>query len=709
MEANGQLKKFLIIVFLLVFAIKTFSLAQAQQPVFRIGVIDNPTGPIANGARLAISEINNAGGVVGADGTTFRLEAVVQPPDDLANAVKNINSAAVIAVIGPETTDQVLNGLPILQTLNVPILTPAIGDTIIVSDTSGLIFRTRAPEILHGRALANYIVSDLNIANIATVQLDLESTAGVIGFSTALSSVGRAPLASLLLDGNTTIPQIADTILRQNIDLVATYGPPDIASQLYNQLRATDWEGFFVYNQATNNIFRNAVSPEQLDGILSATTWSLASTDPTSTRFLTVYTRAFLSTPDPVAAASYDAVYLLADAIGLPGDLQTNLASLSNIQGVQGILNPASLTRGEISTNVVVTRLNALGGPEIVARFAGGQRLQDDDIVNLVATPTPQPTATPEGVYIVVRSSVQNVRTGPSTQYDVLGQLRRDESAKVIGASTDFSWVVIEYRGQNGWLFADLLDIFGDTSTVPVITPPPTPTPGPPTPTPTAAPIADILVLAATPPSLVIGSAFNVTVTIRNQGSIDAGPFAVAASFLPGDVYSAVNLAGLGAGQQTTLTLTGTLGTGPTGPQNVIIVADLNNQLDEGPTGEANNIAFTYSYIADRPILNAGTLVLNPGGTLNLEGSGEIDLEWTGSSLNTQNDAKMYILSGVSSFNQIHYDFIQPSLATTPSNLNVAVLPNSYIGIITAEDNRGVLHVDSVTVGGPITLTYRVY
>lgn len=706
MKANGQLKKLLFILIFLSAVVIPFSLAQAQQPVFRIGIIDNLTGPIANGARLAINEINTAGGVVGADGTVFRLEAVIQPPDDLASAVTAINSAAVIAVIGPETTAQMLNGMPILQTLNVPIITPAIGDTIIVSDTSGLVFRSRAPEILQGRALANYITSDLNVTNIATVQLDLDSTAGVIGLSTALSAAGRAPLASLLLDGNTTIPQIADTILRQNVDLVATYGPPDIASQLYNQLRASGWEGFFAYNQATNNIFRNAVSPDQLDGILSTTTWSLASNDPTSSRFLTLYARAFLSTPDPVAAASYDAVYLLAEAIKLPGDLQSNLASLSNIQGVQGILNPAGLTRGETSNNVVVTRLNALGGPEVVARYAGNQRLQDDNVISLLATPTPQPTATPEGVYVVIRSSVQNVRTGPSTQYDVLGQLQRDETARVIGASIDFSWVVIEYRGQNGWLFADLLDIFGDTSTVPVIPPPPTPTPGPPTPTPTAAPIADIVVLAATPPSLVIGSAFNVTVTIRNQGSVDAGPFAVAASFFPGDVYSAVNLAGLGAGQQTTLNLTGVLGTGATGPQNVIIVADLNNQLDEGPAGEANNIAYTYSYIADRPILNARTLTLNPGSTLNLEGVGTDDLSWNGNSLDAH--AGMYLLSGVSSFNQVHRDFIEPSLATAPS-LNVAVLPNSYIGIITSEGNRGVLHVDSVTVGGPITLTYRVY
>lgn len=685
------------------------SFAQSQQPVFRIGVLDRDRGPMSNGARLAIQEINAAGGVRGADGTVFRLEIVTHPSDNLTEAAANINQASVIAVLGPENSAQVLSGLSTLQQLNVPVLTPAIGDTIIASDSSGRIFRMRAPEVLQGRALANYLVNDLSVSSLATVQLDLESTAGVIGFSTAISALGVTPQSAYLLDANTTIPQIVDNIIRFNLEMVAAYGPPDLASQLFIQLRSAGWEGLFYYQQAENPIFNTTVPLSLLNGVLSTTTWSYASTDNTSVGFLNTYAKAIGELPNAVAAASYDAIYLISNAIGLAGDLQTNLARLSNIRGVQGVLNPSSLTRGELSNNVAVVQMGSLGGAEVMARFAGSQRVPEDDTGFVIPTPTPAPTATPDGVTLTIKSNVQNIRTGPGLNYDVIGQLRQGEQARIIGATVDFSWVVIQYRGQQGWLAANLLDIFGDRSTIPVIQPPPTPTPGPPTATPTSSPIADIIVVSASPNLLISGAPFSVVVTIRNQGVLDAGPFAVAASYFPGEIYSAVNLPGLAAGATTTLTLTGTLGTG-TGPQNIIIVADLNLQVPEGDAGEANNSSFSHSYMVDRPILNAGTLSLNPGGTLNVEGAGLVDLLWngTGSALLAQNGAGMYLIPNVTSLGQIHYDLINPALATT-GTLDVALLPNAYIGIITAEGNRAVVQVNSVTSGGPITLTYRVY
>ena len=345
--------------------------------------------------------------------------------------------------------------------------------------------------------------------------------------------------------------------------------------------------------------------------------------------------------------------------------------------------------------------------------MSGNQRIIDEGIIVIGgATPAPAATATPEGVVLTIKSSVQNVRTGPSTAYDTLGQMRQGEQARVIGATIDFSWVVIQYRGQNGWLFTSLLDVFGDRTSLPVIPIPPTPTPGPPTPTPTAQPFADIVITSASPGNLTRGFPFTVVVTVLNQGPVGAGPFAVATTFEPDSAFSAVNLDGLGAGQQTTINLGATLNSS-TGLYGIVIVADLNQQVDEGPGGEANNFDFVFNYKVDRPILNTGTLTLNPGGTLNLEGSGTVDLNWNGAGTSLDFIAPpagsgMYLITDVAGINAVHYDKINPALATTHS-LNVALLPNATIGIVTAEGNRGVLHVDNVTSGGPIVLTYRVY
>ena len=46
---------------------------------------------------------------------------------------------------------------------------------------------------------------------------------------------------------------------------------------------------------------------------------------------------------------------------------------------------------------------------------------------------------------------------------------------------------------------------------------------------------------------------------------------------------------------------------GASGPQSVVIVVDLNEEVLEGDVGEANNRSFAYNYIADRDIINSGT------------------------------------------------------------------------------------------------------
>lgn len=689
------------------------SFAQPQ-PVFRIGVLDDERGPISRGAQLAVKKINDSGGVRGADGTMFRLELVVQSTgggSQLAQAVAAIQQASVIAILGPATTEEVLSGLAILQTANVPVLTPAIGDTVVASDASGNLFRTRAAEVLMGRALANYLVDDLRLQQIVTVQMDLQSTAGVVGFTTALASRGVPAQSSILFESGMDVGQLANTVITANPQIAVAYGPTGLAAELYTTLRQSGWRGLYAYNQAERAEFRDAIPLNQLEGILGVTTWPLAAHDPAGTLFMNEFAWAFGETPGPIEAASYDAVTLLAAAIGLPGDLRSTLPQLNNVQGVQGLLSPAQLSRGETSNSVAIIQLGPLGGPQVNARYAGNQRIPDVGIT--IPTAQPSPTATPEGVVLTIKSAVQNVRTGPGLQYDILGQLRQGQQARVIGATRDFTWVVIEFRGQNGWLATSLLDIFGDLSTLPIIQPPPAPTPGPPTATPSPQPFADIVVLGASPAVMTRGQQFNLVVTVQNRGSSNAGQFGVAASFPPDNVYSGVTLnQGLGAGQTTTLTLSGTLN-GTTGIYSAIIVADLNQEINEGPDGEANNDDFIIVYRLDRAVLNSGTLTLNPGGTLSLEGAGAADVQWnaTGTSLDFPSPpggSGMYIITGVATLNDVYFALINPSLANT-FNLNVALLPNAFIGIVTAEGNRGVMHVDSVVSGGPISLSYRVY
>ena len=668
--------------------------------------LDADNGSISKGASLAVQELNAAGGVRGADGTFFRLELVVQGTqggNQTASAIANLGQASIIAALGPATNNEVLTNMQQLQNLNVPVLSPATNDSLLVADATNRLFRSRSAQILLGQALATYLISDRNITTMTAVQLDVNSTDSVVGFSSAAQGLGIAPQILLL---QSQITELATTIVQSNVQAVAAFGPPETAAELLNILRQTGWAGIYAYDGAEADTFQQAVSAGALSGILSTTTWPFTATDADSDQFLGNYVRTFGDIPDGLAAASYDSIKLLAIAIGSPGELVTNLRSLDNAQGVQGLLRPAQLSPGELSNNVAVVQLNTLGVPQVVARYAGGVRLQGD-LPPAPTTATPVPSATPDGVVVTVTGrQFQNVRSGPSTQFEVLGRLNENEQARVIGTNRELTWVVIEFRGRQGWMSAPLLEIFGDLRTVPIIESPPTPTPAA---TSTAVPPqeADLIVESASvvPSPINAGQPFSVTATVRNIGNTAAGNSAIAATFPPNDVYSAVTIGSLAPGQATTVTLTGTLTN--TGFYTVVIVVDLNNQVNEGP-GEANNNSFSFSYTVDKPVINQGSQTLGGGGTIDLEGNAvQGDANWTGTDLNAINGAQLGIINNAN-FNTIHWDLLNPTIINQGTIPGGSINPGTIIGIRTADGNRGVMRVDSRN-GSQITVTFRVY
>ncbi|MEQ8677472.1 MAG: ABC transporter substrate-binding protein [Aggregatilineales bacterium] len=712
------LSKLLIILAVLPLMLST-SLTQDAQPIFRIGILDDERGSISNGARLAVSEINANGGVVRADGTQFRLELIIQPTvegNQLEEAVDNLDRSDVIAVLGPEDTNTVLSNLPLLQSLNVPVLTSAIGDTVLASDASGLLFRTRAAERLQGFALAEYLTNDLNVTQVITIQLDRNSTAGRVGFSVALSQINPNSVEqTLLFDENTELVDLVDEIIVSNAQAVVTYGPPALASQFFSLLREAGWIRTFAYSQADDPEFRDTVPLEFLRGTISTTTWPLGATDAVSDQFLNTFVRIFGKAPNAIEAASYDSINLLANAISQSDNLLSGLSNLRNIRGVQGVLNTDGLDSGETSNNVAVVELNTFGGSDLLVRYAGTERVIFNDTVDIVdAEPTLTPT--PDGVFITIESNVQNVRSGPSIDYDVLGQLRQGETRQVIGATANFDWVVIEFRGQQGWLATYLLDVTGDRSTIPIISPPPTPTPPPATATPTAAPISDIVIVSASPTNVTVGTTTTINVTIQNIGSISAGPFAVAATFPPDSYFSAINVPGLAGGAQQIVSLA-LQANSATGNFSAAIVADLNNEVNEGAVGEANNSSFNFNYKVDRPLILINSTTLNTGASVDLEGNltPQPDIQYTGAGLNTVGTCTattncIGLISPALDWNTSHYDALSAANGINTTFIaNAALIPGATIGVFTAEGRRGVVRVDSINPGVSITLTYRIY
>jgi hypothetical protein len=111
--------------------------------------------------------------------------------------------------------------------------------------------------------------------------------------------------------------------------------------------------------------------------------------------------------------------------------------------------------------------------------------LADTPTFTLTFTPTASQTPLPSFTWTLGKVTISvsmdtNCRSGPGTVYDYLGGLMVGETTEVLGRdSSGQFWVVRnpDIPGGICWLWNKYATLTGDTSKLPVATPPPTPTP----------------------------------------------------------------------------------------------------------------------------------------------------------------------------------------------------------------------------------------
>jgi hypothetical protein len=95
-------------------------------------------------------------------------------------------------------------------------------------------------------------------------------------------------------------------------------------------------------------------------------------------------------------------------------------------------------------------------------------------------TLTPEPTFTSPPLNPTISVSKNtNCRTGNAKNYDYSGALLVGEQAEVLARDSGNYWYVRLPSGITCWLWGEYATITGDTSRLPVFTPPPSPTPSP--------------------------------------------------------------------------------------------------------------------------------------------------------------------------------------------------------------------------------------
>jgi heat shock protein HslJ len=129
------------------------------------------------------------------------------------------------------------------------------------------------------------------------------------------------------------------------------------------------------------------------------------------------------------------------------------------------------------------------GGPVLAFGSLGPADALPPQADQPIELPTPEP-GTPTGR--VLAPNGVNVRTGPGSEYPVIGVAPFGAEGEIVGRSADGQWWAASVPASPsgiGWVSAAYVDV-SNTQNVPVIAPPPPPPTPTPAPTPTLAPAA---------------------------------------------------------------------------------------------------------------------------------------------------------------------------------------------------------------------------
>jgi branched-chain amino acid transport system substrate-binding protein len=306
--------------------------ATAQQAPIKIGLSGPMTGGSAamgssmrDGAKLAVAEINKAGGVLG------RQIVLVERDDEAKNelgvqiAQELINKENVIATVGFINTGVSLAAQRFYQEAEIPVMNNVATGTIVTRQflppdhKANYIFRNSANDNIQ----SNMIAEAVKKAGYTKPAIIADSTnygqLGKADLEKALAERGIKPIAIEKFNiGDTDMTAQALRAKDAGADVVLTYAIGPELAQTVNSIVKLGWKvpvmGSWTLSMAS---FIDSAGANG-EGVLMPQTFIQAPSTPKRKAFIEAYQAAYKvdRIPSPVSAAQgYDSVLLLAAAI----------------------------------------------------------------------------------------------------------------------------------------------------------------------------------------------------------------------------------------------------------------------------------------------------------------------------------------------------------------------------------------------------------
>lgn len=334
-----------------------------------------------NGAKLAIKEINEKGGILGGKKIEYvGADNKSEAGESTLATQKLVTQDKVIGIVGPMTTGNTLAAIQVVTDNKVPLVTPTGTNAKITVKEDGTLnkwlFRACFIDPFQGEVAANFAIDNLKASKAALVidQKGDYSKGLAESFKKTFEAAGKEVVAEeqYVAGQDTDFRAILTNIKAKNPDVVFVPGYYNEVGMIIKQARELGMDMAFLGGDGwgTGPIM-DIAGAEAMNNTYYVD--HVAADDPALADFAAAYKKEYGQEADSFAALGYDAAKLLIAAIEKAGSTDTEkireaLETMSGFQGVSGEItidpathNPkksASILKFEDGKKVFATRVD---------------------------------------------------------------------------------------------------------------------------------------------------------------------------------------------------------------------------------------------------------------------------------------------------------------------------------------------------------------
>lgn len=331
------------------------SCSKTQDPIsnetIKIGfLVSGDRSSYADAARLAVDEINASGGLLERTVDLVTRSNIEDASVAVQAAQQMIQNDRVFAILGPNRSTHAVQVGPVAQQARIPMVTTAATNPN-VTRAGDFVFMAAFTDQFQGAVLARFAREDLGTSAAAVLTREGDVyTEGISAFFVShFTDQGGTIVANEVYSASdTTFKEQLGQISEAEPDVFFISGLVSDMTYVVRETRAApvlNAQGAPVTllgaDAWDNPLFLNEVTAE-VEGSYFSGHFSAESTEPGARRFVEAYAAATQRTPSGGDAVSYDAVRVLAEAVGrarsLGGEaIRDQLTATQNYRGATQI------------------------------------------------------------------------------------------------------------------------------------------------------------------------------------------------------------------------------------------------------------------------------------------------------------------------------------------------------------------------------------